>query len=151
MNARRFASSPVLFLASVAVAATVALAQPLAAEEVTLFDRYGKAVAYVDTDDEMTIYLWGGTPVAYLDGENLYGFNGKHLGWFEEGIIRDHEGHVVGFVEGAINVFTKFEPLKSFKQFKPFKSFKEFAPFKPVYADRWSSTSLSILLGSGRA
>ncbi len=35
----------------------------------------------------LTIYLWGGKPVAYLsaesdDGFHVYGFNGKHLGWF---------------------------------------------------------------------
>jgi hypothetical protein len=36
------------------------------AAEVSLFDASGKAVAYIDTDDELTIYLWSGKPVAYL-------------------------------------------------------------------------------------
>jgi hypothetical protein len=48
-------------------------------------------------DDDMTIYLWAGKPVAYLDlvgsGEfDVYGFNGQHLGWFANGAIRNHFG-----------------------------------------------------------
>jgi hypothetical protein len=98
------------------------------AEEITLFNPDGEAIAYIDADDEdMCIYLWNGTPVAYLEPEDeafdIYGFNGEHLGWFEEGIVRDHDGYVVGFIEGAINVFTQFEPFKSFKKFKPHRSF----------------------------
>jgi len=42
--------------------------------------------------------------VVYLDPEGnalaIYGFTGKHLGWNEDGIVRDREGYVVGFREG---------------------------------------------------
>ena len=76
------------------------------AEEITLFNSDGKAIAYIDADDDdMCIYLWNGTPVAYLEPEDeafdIYGFNGEHLGWFEGGIVRDHEGYVMGFIEGG--------------------------------------------------
>ncbi len=59
-------------------------------EEVTLFNSAGKADAYIAIDDELTIYLWSGKPVAYLEndtegGYHVYGFNGKHLGWFVKG------------------------------------------------------------------
>jgi hypothetical protein len=69
------------------------------AREISLYDDAGEAVAYIDTSDEMNIYLWGGEPVAYMDGESIYGFNGKHLGWLKKGVIRDHEGYAVGFIE----------------------------------------------------
>jgi hypothetical protein len=118
-------------------------------EEITLFDPDGNPVAYVAPDDENTIYLWSGKPVAYLEGENIYGFNGKHLGWFEEGIIWDHEGNRVGFIKGTLPVLAKFEPSKASKQFKPFKAFKEFAPFKPFKSTRVSKTPLSIFLSRG--
>jgi hypothetical protein len=50
----------------------------------TLFDINGNPVAYIDYDDEDIIYLWDGIPVAYLDYEsNIYGFNGKYLGWLK--------------------------------------------------------------------
>lgn len=54
------------------------------AREITLFDREGAAIAYIDTNDELTIFLWDGTPVAYLEKSTIYGFNGKHLGWLKE-------------------------------------------------------------------
>ncbi len=79
------------------------------AEEITLFDKKGEPIAYIDEKDDFTIYLWDGTPVAYLlqkgkssnlkkDNFSVYGFNGKHLGWLVEGIIRDLEGNATGFI-----------------------------------------------------
>ena len=122
-------------------------------DEVTLFDKNGKAVAYIALDDETTIYLWTGEPVAYLkevQGKySIYGFNGKHLGWFVDGLVRDHSGYVVGFVESAGNFATEFEPFKSFRQFKPFKSFREFQPFYPFEQNVWSRLDLRILLSMG--
>src|SRR5262245_22862705 len=71
-----------------------ALAFPRAAiadEEINLFDSDGRPVAYIVADDERTLYLWEGKAVAYLDydgaGElDVFGFNGKHLGWFIGGV-----------------------------------------------------------------
>lgn len=90
--------------------------------EETLFDVNGKPVAYIAHTDGQTIYLWGGEPVAYLDSDNIYGFNGKHLGWYEVGIVRDHDGCVVGFNKDAANVYVQFEPFKSCKKYKPLKA-----------------------------
>ena len=118
-------------------------------EEITLFDVEGNPIAYIAPAEENTIYLWSGEPVTYLDGENIYGFNGKHLGWFEEGIIWDHEGNRVGFIKETLPVFPKFEPFKAFKQFKPFKAFKEFTPFKPFKTMNVSNILLSVFLRKG--
>jgi len=125
------------------------------AEEITLFNSDGEAIAYIDAeDDDLTIYLWNGTPVAYLDPNgdayNIYGFNGKHLGWFEDGIVRDHEGYGLGFQKGATSTYTKYEPYKSYKQYKPYKSYKEYAPYKPYYKTQFSNESLSLFLSKGK-
>jgi hypothetical protein len=125
------------------------------AEEITLFNSVGEAIAYIDADDDdLTIYLWNGTPVAYLDPSgdafDIYGFNGKHLGWFEDGIVRDHEGYGVGFQKGATSIYTKYEPYKSYKQYKPYKSYKEYAPYKPYYKTQFSGESLSLFLSKGK-
>ncbi len=127
----------------------------LAAEEITLFNKNGEPIAYIDADDEgLTIYLWNGTAVAYLEtnknvGFDIYGYNGRHLGWYENGIVIDHDGYAVGFIEGATSVFTKLEPVKPYKKFKPFRDFKEFAPFKPFYQNRFSNQPLSLFLLEG--
>jgi hypothetical protein len=45
----------------------LSFAGPALAEEISLFNAQGAASAYIDTDDDLTIYLWSGKPVAYLD------------------------------------------------------------------------------------
>jgi|SRR5436190_1479109 len=117
--------------------------------EETLFDIEGNAIAYVAADDGHTIYLWSGRPVAYLDEERIYGFNGIHLGWYENGVIFNLVGERNGFSKSSLPVFAKFEPFKSFKQFSPFKAFKEFAKTKPYWKSSMSKTPLSQFLSRG--
>lgn len=122
------------------------------AQEISLFNSKGSPVAYVDTDDDdLTIYLWSGKPVAYISGDNIYGFNGKHLGWWVKGIIRDHEGDAVGTTKDATNIYTEYEPYKSYKEYKPYKSYKEYAPYKPYWSTSWSSSSFKMFLLQGIA
>ena len=119
--------------------------------QITLFDGTGKPVAYIDHDDESTIYSFEGEPLAYIDKDHVYGFNGAHLGWFQDGIIWDHGGLRTGFIKETSPVFIEFEPFKGFKQFKPFKGFQQFAPFQPFKSFSTSDTPLIGLLEAGRA
>jgi hypothetical protein len=100
------------------------------------FDSKGTAVAYFDDDE--TLYLWSGKPVAYMDEDSLFGFNGKHLGWRKDGVIYDHDGAVVAAIASRFKTPVTAAPLKAFKDFKPFKAFKEFKPFKPFFGTAWS-------------
>lgn len=122
-------------------------------EDVSLFDRYGKAIAYLTTDNDRTIYLWDGTPVAYLihkgDLYYLYGFNGKHLGRFERGFIIDHQGNAVACIAGVTRIQTETEPLKSPKQLKPEKARIEQPRLFTQYSRYWSNTPLALFLRAG--
>jgi hypothetical protein len=121
--------------------------------ETTIYDADGDATAYIAADDGLTIYLWGGKPVAYLVGDggaySIYGFNGSHLGWLEDGIVRNHRGDAVGFLKGAVSMITGVEPLKGIKELKPLKSLRELAPLKPAYSQRFSRTPLTLFLAAG--
>lgn len=121
-------------------------------DEISLFDGQGEAVAYIAPDEEFTIYLWDGKPAAYLSRDGgevaVYGFNGKHLGWLEDGLVRDHDGRVTCAFKERLQS-TSFESFKSFKQFKPFKSFQELAPLRPLFVNVWSKFSCRFLLSSG--
>ena len=124
-----------------------------AADEVSLFDGAGRATAYIAVNDELTIYMWSGKPVAYLKkdsdgGHHVYGFNGKHLGWFVKGAIWDHSGKASCAVKQVLRS-AEFEPFKSFKEFKPFKSFAEFAPFRPFLSNSFGEIPCRFLLGEG--
>jgi hypothetical protein len=132
----------ILSVLLVALAATVAVRA--ADKEKTLFDSEGEAVAYIALDDELNIYLWNGEPVAYLKKEasdiHVYGFNGSHLGWFENGIIWNHKGYAVGFVEGAVSKITKIEPIKGIEKIPP---------IKPTFTMKFSDTPLKAFLIQG--
>lgn len=146
----RWICKAVLFLSILCIASIPTFASH--ADETTLFDSNGNPVAYVAED--LTIYLWSGQPVAYLysergrDGLDVYGFNGKHLGWFVKGIIRNHDGDAECGVRSVV-VSPKFEPFKSFKEFKPFKSFREFEPVQPIFSRSWANTPCRIFLAEG--
>jgi hypothetical protein len=119
--------------------------------EVTLFGAEGYPIAYIDDSDEKVIFTFNGEPVAYIDEDhNVYGFNGAHLGWYEDQIVWDHSGCRVGFTKNTCPTFTRFEPFKGFKQFKPFKSFKQFAPFRSIKKTAISNASLLDFLKAGR-
>jgi hypothetical protein len=119
------------------------------AEEISLFDSRGEATAYISTDHELTIYKWEGKPMAYLSGEHIYGYNGKHLGWFDNGIVWDHKGRGVGFVKGAVSMSTNLESLKGLKELRSLKSLKELAPLKPLKTQSWAPIPLSLFLAAG--
>jgi hypothetical protein len=117
--------------------------------EITLYDASGRPTAYIVPKDG-SIYLWSGKPVAYLHNEHVYGFNGRHLGWFEDGIIWAHDGTRAGFTSNTLPVFAQFEPFKAFKQFQPFKGFQQFAPFKPFKSTAVTAIPLANFLDAGR-
>lgn len=119
--------------------------------EITLFGSRGDPVAYIADSSDKTIFSFNGEPLAYIDEKsNIYGFNGRHLGWYENEIIWDHNGNRVGFTKNTCPVLAQFEPFKGFKQFKPFRSFKQFAPFKPFKSINISNIGLLEFLKAGR-
>lgn len=121
--------------------------------ELSLYDGNGQASAYIALDNDLSIYLWSGEPVAYLSKNgssefDVYGFNGKHLGWFTEGVMRDHSGYAVCAVESAIR-YHKLEPLKGLRSLTPLKSLEELAPLKPFFTNEWTGLSCTYFLRTG--
>jgi hypothetical protein len=140
-------------LLAIFIAVLFSLSAMAAEKEITLFDSDGQAVAYIALDNDLNIYLWKGQPVAYLKKEagevHIYGFNGDHLGWYEKGIVWNHKGRAVGFVEGAVTKLTKFEPLKGLRKMTPLKALEKLAPMKPVLKDEFSDCPLKGFLLMG--
>jgi hypothetical protein len=118
--------------------------------EISLFNSNGEAVAYIAVDDDLTIYLWSGEPVAYIDDEDVYGFNGKHLGWFSESMIINHNGESPCVLKNRYPGYTQYEGYKSYKSYKPYKSYQQYAPYKPYTSNRFSSTPCSLFLAMGK-
>jgi len=90
----------------------------------TFYDSCGKPISY--SDDEECIYLFTGQPVAYFYDDTIYGFNGRHFGWFENGWIRDLHGYCAFYTEDA----SGSGPAKPARYAKPAKSAKNVKPAK---------------------
>lgn len=137
---------------------------PLEKGELSLFNQEKKSVAYIDYDDEATIYLWEGMPVAYLVSNNeekspdeikeVYGFNGHFLGWYYNGVLYDRDGYAVGskkgIVRGSIYMTAVFaDRAKGIKHVKQVKHVREIAPARRILMDSWSETLLIDFLQKG--
>jgi len=120
------------------------------AQQTSLFDSEGEAIAYIDYEEDATIFMWDGTPVAFLEndgsGNCVFGFNGKFLGWYENGIIYNEEGYLVGAKEGAVNIRTQREPRKSRQLRVPRKPRTPRVQRTPRWNRSWSNTSLTEFL-----
>jgi hypothetical protein len=148
MISMKYISAPILICLGFCMA-TQALGSE---DELSLYNPFGEATAYIAED--LTIYLWSGTPVAYLSedkkgGFHIYGFNGKHLGWFANGAVWNHKGNAVGAVAEIYKRPLATRPFKGFKKFKPYKAIKENAPFRPEFTDEWSKMSFKYFLMMG--
>jgi hypothetical protein len=125
------------------------------AQQVSLYDSEGEARAYINFDKEATIFMWDGTPVAFIEANNneicIFGFNGKFLGWFEDGIIYDKNGYaVVGARKGAINMVYKIERIKGVQKIVPIHPITPIAPIQPIWKNYWSNVSLTEFLYFGK-
>ena len=83
----------------------------------TLFDKNGDPVAYISDDYNETIYLWDGSPVAYVyEEEHVYGINGRHLGWWIHEILYNGGGDRIAFASNTCPVAIAKEPPKTKKK-----------------------------------
>lgn len=107
------------------------------------YNKSGKPIAY--TADNQHIYLFSGRPVAYLAGNAVYAFSGRHLGWFENGWVRDTAGRCVFFTTTATGGPSKpvknIRPVKGVKEVKPVKGVKQVKSVKAIKSLSWSPLS----------
>lgn len=110
----------------------------------TFYNSHGKPIAYSENGTD--IYLFNGQPIAYLSGDAVYSYNGKHLGWFEKGWIRDKKGYCVFFTEnatgsGPVKPVKQVSSVKSVKSVKPVKNSKQSPSIKAADSLSWSTFS----------
>jgi len=119
--------------------------------EKTLFDKNGEAVAYIMDDYHETIYLWDGSPVAYLyDEEHVYGINGRHLGRFINEVIYNALGERIGFTSNTCPVTIAKEQIKTERRTMDEIRPRWSAPPLPKLTFNLSSQSLADFLMEGR-
>lgn len=111
---------------------------------ITYYDKNGNPFCY--TEDDCHIYDFDGNPIAYIDHENVWNYDGKHLGFIYKGWIIDHSGKYLLFSEqstgGPLKPLKGLSPLKGLKALKPLKGLKELTPLRPLTSLSWSELSM---------
>jgi len=106
----------------------------------TFYNQSGTPVIY--TEDDEHLYDFDGNPIAYFSGKSVYNYSGRHLGWVENGWIKDSRGNCFLFSEnatgGPLQPLKKLKPLKGLKKLKPLKGLKQLKPLKPLSTLNWS-------------
>ncbi len=114
------------------------------------FDRYGypevlllaKSNRFVDHS---------GYNIGYIKDSKLYNYGGVHCGWIEGGVMRDLNGFVVGFMQGAkdfpspIFPIPQIPPIPAIPQIPPIPAIPQIPKMKPIKEFGWSNlTPISI-------
>ncbi len=116
--------------------------------ETSLFNKHGKAVAYLAEDGE-TVYLWDGRAAGYLVKDQVFGWNGRQLGWFANGTFFDIYGLRAGFIKSKSPIATDIEAGKPGKQVQGVKSARQAPVARPVMCYGYSNRPLEEILEEG--
>jgi hypothetical protein len=115
--------------------------------EISLYNTDGKVTMYI-ADDAETVYDWDGYAKCYIVDEEIYGWRGKHLGWFSNGFVYDLDGYRIGFTKEASPRILYTELTKRIKKTQWTKSQRRTAHHKPSFKTSESRLSLADYLGS---
>lgn len=109
--------------------------------DITFYDRSGRPVAY--SEDKVHIFLFSGHAVGFIHDKSLYDYSGKHLGWLNNGWVREHSGRCVLFTEksrgGPEKPIKSIKPRKNVKQVKPPKGVRQERRSRPTASKSWSA------------
>jgi hypothetical protein len=111
-----------------------------------LHDRGGRVYCWFDEESGHFISLRGDN-LAFIDGNSIYDWNGRHVGWWQDGHIRDRTGAVVLLTADAQNMgVTKpvraVHPVKPVRHVAPVKPIKDARPDRPASRLAWSAAGM---------
>ena len=109
-------------------------------DDTDFFDRHGRATCH--SPDGENLYLWNGKPVGYVDDDRIYSYRGRLLGWFLNGWVYDRSNRPALFSAaasgGPVRPVRQARPAKSARQARPARSVRQVAHVRPVRSMSWS-------------
>lgn len=116
-----------------------------------IYNRYGQPELRVLENGRLVTFR--GESVGFIKDDSAYDYHGHHLGWYENGILRDNWGAVVGFGEQPTDYPIPLLPLKALKplaglvQLEPLRPLTQLKPLKPMKTFSWSAhTPIELFL-----
>ena len=113
---------------------------------ITFYNQQGRAIAWVgDNQDYMSVFLYDGSPVAWISNESVYAYSGRHLGFIQDGWVRDHNGHAVFFTDdasgGPAKPARQARPARGSRGARPARGARQARPAKAARITSWSPLS----------
>lgn len=110
------------------------------------FDNSGRATCY--SPDGEHLYLWTGQPVGYFDGDRVYSFSGRLMGWIGNGWLYDRNNRPALFspdaTGGPMRPMRQMLPMRSMRQMRPMKAMRQMAHLRPMQSLGWSPTANAL-------
>lgn len=110
------------------------------------FDNSGRATCY--SPDGEHLYLWTGQPVGYFDGDRVYSFSGRLMGWIGNGWLYDRHNRPALFspdaTGGPMRPMRQMMPMRSMRQMRPMKAMRQMAHLRPMQSLGWSPTANAL-------
>lgn len=108
-----------------------------------LYDQAGRVYAWLDTATGR-IHGRRGENLAFLDGNSIYDWRGRHIAWWQDGHIRDRQGYAALFTANATNLgvvrpVRAVSPIRPVKAVAPVRPIKQAKPVRPVKRLAWST------------
>lgn len=93
-----------------------------------LYDGSGAVYAWLHETGK--IYSLDGENLAFVDNDSVYDWSGNHIGWWQNGHIRDHRGAVALYTADAQGLGV----MRSLRQLRPLQPLRQLSPLKPMKA-----------------
>jgi len=107
-----------------------------------LYDQSGQAYCWIDRQTGWIISLKG-QHLAFVAGDSVYSLSGRHIAWWEQDHVRNHQGAVAVFLANASGLgVTKpvlgTTPVKSTIGVAPTRPIRAVTPIKAVKQIAWA-------------
>ena len=93
-----------------------------------LYDRFGAPRLRVLNDDVFRVLTWDGKHVGFILDSAVFNYQGQHIGWYDNGIMRDTNGLTVGFGVAPTDTPSPYLP---FRQWQPNRGAVANIPYAP--------------------
>src|SRR3989344_6727061 len=109
----------------------------------TIYDRFGRPQLILTNTGRVIDFK--GKSLVFLVESALYNYSGKHVGWYEGGIVRDLRGQVVGFGDSPhdfphpILPIRGINPIAAIPQIERIRPIPNIPYIKPIKSFGWST------------
>jgi len=110
--------------------------------EITFYDKTGHPKIYLSTENDNSFYTWEGHAVAYVYEDKIFGWKGKHIGWYNDGILYDLNGYRVCSIREKCP-YSVYSEYSKYSKYSRYSRYSRYSPYsKPSFRSSYADTDL---------